>query len=93
MVKALIVKPEDTVAVALAKIPAGEKVSLVLPSGEAIQEVMALEEIPFAHKIAVHGTGRGEKVIRYGEVIGLAKEDIAKGRHVHVHNLQSSRFA
>jgi hypothetical protein len=29
----------------------------------------------------------GATVIRYGETIGLATEDIAVGQHVHTHNL------
>ncbi|EEE35795.1 D-galactarate dehydratase [Rhodobacteraceae bacterium KLH11] len=39
------------------------------------------------HKIAVTPIAAGENVIRYGQIIGQAKADIAPGDHVHVHNL------
>jgi altronate dehydratase small subunit len=31
----------------------------------------------------------GEKVLKYGAVIGTATADIARGEHVHTHNLES----
>ncbi len=40
-----------------------------------------------SHKIAVSDIPKGENVIRYGQIIGQAKSDIAPGQHVHVHNL------
>ena len=93
MEKALMVKEVDNVAVALAKIDAGQIVSLTLPSGRMVKEIMARQEIPFAHKIAVSSIEEGNRVIRYGEAIGLAKEEIGEGFHVHVHNVKSGRFA
>jgi altronate dehydratase small subunit len=47
--------------------------------------------IPFGHKLALSPIGRGQPVIKYGEVIGLASADIAPGEHVHVHNVESQR--
>ncbi len=46
--------------------------------------------IPAGHKIALKDISRGEKIIKYGEVIGVAKEDIKKGDWVHVHNVKSN---
>ena len=31
----------------------------------------------------------GEKVLKYGAVIGTATSDIGRGEHVHTHNLES----
>ena len=39
------------------------------------------------HKIATSPIAEGEKVIRYGQTIGVATRAIAPGEHVHVHNL------
>jgi altronate dehydratase small subunit len=50
-----------------------------------------MEKIRFGHKFAIRAIGRGEAIIKYGEPIGLATQDIAAGRHVHVHNLESTR--
>lgn len=47
----------------------------------------ALEDIPVGHKVAVRAIAAGAPVRKYGEVIGIASDDIAVGAHVHVHNL------
>jgi altronate dehydratase len=45
------------------------------------------DAVPRGHKIALAPIARGEQVIRYGQIIGQATEDIATGAHVHSHNL------
>jgi len=45
--------------------------------------------IPAGHKYALCAIGAGEAVIKYGETIGRASRDIAKGEWVHTHNLRS----
>jgi altronate dehydratase small subunit len=54
-------------------------------------ELVAVTAIPAGHKIALRDFKKGESVIKYGEVIGAASENIAKGAHVHVHNLEGLR--
>ena len=44
--------------------------------------------VPFGHKVARRRITRGEAVIKYGVVIGVATADIDSGEHVHVHNCQ-----
>ena len=34
---------------------------------------------------------KGENLIKYGEAIGQATQDIEEGQHVHVHNVESLR--
>jgi len=46
-------------------------------------------KIKVGHKIALTNIKKGEKVIKYGEVIGIAKSNIKKGDWVHSHNLGS----
>ncbi|MBO5680651.1 MAG: altronate dehydratase [Lentisphaeria bacterium] len=41
------------------------------------------------HKFALVDIAKGEKVIKYGMPIGYATEDIAKGAHVHTHNVKT----
>ncbi len=43
--------------------------------------------VPRGHKIATEAIAAGQKVIRYGQIIGQATTDIAAGAHVHSHNL------
>jgi altronate hydrolase len=45
--------------------------------------------ITMGHKIAVRPIAKGDRVFKYGQVIGVATEDIAAGDWVHGHNLAS----
>ena len=47
------------------------------------------EQIPAGHKYALCDIPKGEYVIKYGEIIGRATQDIAKGEWVHTHNVKS----
>ena len=47
------------------------------------------EQIPAGHKYALCDIPKGEYVIKYGEIIGRAMQDIAKGEWVHTHNVKS----
>jgi hypothetical protein len=49
--------------------------------------VAAIDPIPRGHKIAVREISEGDKVLKYGEVIGEASQNIGLGNHVHVHNV------
>jgi hypothetical protein len=51
--------------------------------------LVALDPIPFAHKVALAAIAKDARVLKYGVPIGRAKEAIEAGRHVHVHNLRS----
>ncbi len=46
--------------------------------------------VPVGHKYALFPIKKGEFVVKYGEVIGRAKEDIEEGAWVHSHNLESA---
>ncbi len=45
--------------------------------------------VPAGHKVAVCDIKKGDFVIKYGEIIGRASEDIREGEWVHSHNLRS----
>lgn len=53
--------------------------------------ISVIGDVPYGHKIAVVAIAEGAKIIKYGEVIGMATCDIAKGEYVHVHNLVALR--
>ena len=42
------------------------------------------------HKYARFDIKKGDEIIKYGFPIGLAKEDIKKGEHVHSHNVKTA---
>ncbi len=44
------------------------------------------QRIPLGHKIATQDIIKGGEIIKYDNIIGIAKENISAGDHVHVHN-------
>lgn len=85
-IRAVRFNPGDTVAVATADVVV---TSLVEVEDERI---LALDAIPSGHKIATAAIASGDAVVKYGQPIGRATVDIARGQHVHVHNLRSARL-
>lgn len=45
--------------------------------------------VPEGHKVAIKDIKKGEDIIKYGQVIGVANEDIKEGSHVHSHNIHT----
>ena len=91
MVNALMIHPRDNVVVALHDLPTGTRIAW--DGGAEDMEIIAKEEIPFGHKVAIAHIPTGESVIKYGASIGVSTADIAPGQHVHRHNLRSVRGA
>ena len=87
---ALRIACDDSVAVVVQEIAAGEPVVL---TGEQDSGVVTREKIPFGHKVALVPIAQDESVIKYGHPIGRATDDILPGAHVHTHNLVSVRGA
>ncbi|WP_437612492.1 galactarate dehydratase [Erwinia sp. V71] len=51
-----------------------------LPAGTTFSDGLQLiEHVPQGHKVALNNIARGGDIIRYGEVIGYAQRDIARG--------------
>ena len=47
------------------------------------------ESIPAGHKYALCDIAQGEYIVKYGEIIGRATQDIKQGEWVHTHNVKS----
>lgn len=45
-------------------------------------------EVPRGHKLAFREIAVGAPIVKFGQLIGIAKEKIAPGAHVHVHNVR-----
>lgn len=86
MSRGLKLDPKDNVAVVIDNVKAGEEVSI----GTEVIVVTSDVEVP--HKIALTNIKAGTPVIKYGEAFGYATKDIAKGEHVHVHNVDSEKM-
>src|SRR5207247_11474362 len=79
--RAIVLRPEDDVAIAKKELTAGT----ILEDGGARIEVR--QDVKPGHKVARRRARMGAPVRRYGQVIGFATQDIEAGDHVHTHNL------
>jgi altronate hydrolase len=84
LVNMIVLASDDNVGIALRGIAAGE---------QAVDEkgfkIGSLEEVPLGHKIALKRIGEGERIIRFGVPVGIARSAIEPGRLVHIHNVRS----
>ena len=71
----------DNVAVALVPLQKGFELN---------DGTVLIEDIDLGHKIALCDIKEGEKIIKYDNLIGYASKDIARGEHVHTHNIRTS---
>jgi galactarate dehydratase len=78
----IFLNPADNVAVA--------RVSLQPGTALAEPHLRAEGAIGRGHKVALRPIARGEPVVKYGQVIGVATRDIASGALVHTENLAIS---
>lgn len=75
--------PSDNVVVILRNFKRGDPIVLD-------RQAMTIPcDLATGHKLALHPIAAGEDVVKYGAPIGIATCDIAKGDHVHLHNLAS----
>lgn len=88
-IDAIMIKPVDNVATALRDIQAGEHVMVGMDENRI--RLQAQESVSYGHKFAVKAISKGEDILKYGEVIGRATQDIASGTHAHIHNIESLR--
>jgi len=81
--KYIIMNIEDNCATSLDKIPQDEELEI----NNSLIKIK--QEIPFGHKFALKNINKGNHVIKYSEIIGIAIKDIKAGDWVHIHNIQS----
>lgn len=81
------IHPGDNVATLLEDVAAGP-VELIGSSSGA-SSLAARESIARGHKIALADIAAGAAVTKFGTRIGHAKQPIARGAWVHLHNLAS----
>jgi altronate dehydratase small subunit len=87
--KAVMMNEKDNVATLLADVDKNDMVQVMV--GGSLKEVRMEGKFQFGHKFAIREIHKGENVVKYGEPIGQATQDIEEGQHVHVHNVESLR--
>lgn len=81
----IILDARDNVATAVSDLAVGDTIRA------SEKEVKVIEAVPFGHKIALAPIASGAIIYKYGEPIGLARNDIPAGGYVHTHNVDSQR--
>lgn len=79
----ILLHPDDNILVCVKHISVGDVFAI---DGEIIASQI---DIAVGHKIARTPLSAGDKVYRYGAPIGSITEAVAKGEHVHMHNMKS----
>ena len=86
---AIVIDENDNVALAIKNLKAGDNVTLI--TGENRRALTLKDDILFMHKFAVTPIKAGDKLMKYGQPVGAATQDIAPGAHVDTDNSRSLR--
>ena len=86
-VNALMMDPTDNVVTCVKDIAAGETV--VYRREDEMRTLVAVQDIPSCHKVALADLDEGSDVLKYGELIGRTTCKIAQGGLVNHENIYS----
>ncbi len=81
----LVMDADDNVGVLLEEGRSGDRVMYRNDS------IKLLDDIEFAHKVALADISVNQPVVKYGHEIGHAEKEIRRGEWVHVHNMGCRR--
>lgn len=79
----ILLSPQDNCLIAGARLEAGTEIEI---EGERVTLAKTIE---LGHKVARGALAKDDKVLRYGAVIGHVTGAVARGEHLHTHNLES----
>jgi (2R)-sulfolactate sulfo-lyase subunit alpha len=71
---------------------AGTDLLVVVTEDNSESRAVNNQDVPIGHKVALRDLAVGDTVIKYGQDIGRVVAPIAKGDHVHTHNLKTKRW-
>lgn len=83
----LLLHPDDNVYVVCQSLGGNE--CLMTADGD----IRVSGAIAVGHKIARRAIAGGQPIVKYGVPIGSALRDVARGEHVHLHNMRSDYIA
>ena len=83
----------DNVGVVVVEgVEAGAELFCVVTEDNRDFTLTAKQDVPIGHKIALADLAEGDTAIKYGTDIGRIVAAVAKGEHVHTHNLKTKRW-
>ena len=84
---------KDNVGVVVVEgVAAGDDLLAVITEDNSEFRIAALDDVPIGHKVALCDLAEGDTAIKYGQDIGRMTGVVARGGHVHVHNLKTKRW-
>ncbi len=84
---------KDNVGVVVVEdLKAGTEMLCVVTEDNSDFRLQARHDVPIGHKVALRDLAVGDSVIKYGQDIGRIVAPVARGEHVHVHNLKTKRW-
>ncbi len=89
----LLHEPDDDVGVAVIDLKKGSVAGALTLEGKPAGSVKLRDNVPLGHKVAMRDVAKDKAVIKYGREVGKAVQPIAKGAHVHIHNLKTMRWS
>lgn len=89
-IQALAINHQDNVATAIVDLTTDTSAIIQFPDGK--RNIISISEnIPKYHKFALCDIQYKEYIIKYGHIIGQSKQEIKKGKHIHLHNMVSGQ--
>jgi (2R)-sulfolactate sulfo-lyase subunit alpha len=83
----------DTVAVVVVEgVKAGMTLDGWIMDEDKSASVVARQDIPIGHKVALKDMAVGDTVWKYGIDMGKVVQSIQAGQHAHVHNIKTKRW-
>ena len=84
---------KDTVAVVVIEgVKAGMEMQGWIMDADKMTNVVARQDIPIGHKVALADMATGDTVWKYGIDMGKVVAPIKDGEHAHVHNIKTKRW-
>ncbi|MHA1524568.1 MAG: UxaA family hydrolase [Alphaproteobacteria bacterium] len=85
-------KADNVGVVVVEGLTKGTKMECVVTQDNSSFALVVGADIPIGHKVALADLKAGDTATKYGADIGRIVADVAKGEHVHVHNLKTKRW-
>lgn len=89
----LVHDKRDNVGVVVVEgVASGVELFCVVTEDDSDFKLTVKQDVPIGHKVALTDLAEGDTAIKYGTDIGRIVAAVAKGEHVHTHNLKTKRW-
>ena len=89
----LVHDKRDNVGVVVVEgVASDDELLCVVTEDDSDFKLTVRQDVPIGHKIALTDLAEGDTAIKYGTDIGRIVAAVAKGEHVHTHNLKTKRW-